>query len=426
MTHAESQDLLLDLAYGELDAERAREVASHLEGCAECQKEKVAIEEVRRIAAPLRELEEPPAGFDDRILAAARAQAQLEHDGNVGEVIEVTGSVRPMGMEPARIDAHGPVKTRPAERRKPRWLMRAALGGSVAAAAALALVVSTSLETRRNRESAVAARSDDFRIRVEPAAPPSVSVDSALRDAEAKRERAQPEAQQTAPARPPLEPAPQKDKVAQRRVPKNLPAAGSGGDVSRAPAAATQKRAEVDRQHEELSGPVGVVAVQSPAPPVEGPPAPAVGATPLGIAAPENKRSKETANATEARDGTRSDAPPSMPVPAAAPAVKALSASELPSAGDVEARAQEARHGGDYGLAASLYRQAATLRAQGKEASAAAWNLAHAVECLSAAGRFDEARAVREELASGYPAEGGALSAARRALRESETVPTSK
>jgi TolA-binding protein len=70
-----------------------------------------------------------------------------------------------------------------------------------------------------------------------------------------------------------------------------------------------------------------------------------------------------------------------------------------------------------------LYRQAASLRTQGKEASAAAWNLAHAVECLSAAGRFDEARAVREELASGYPAESAALSAARRALRESEPVP---
>ena len=33
MTHTESQDLLLDLAYGDLDAARAAEVESHLSGC---------------------------------------------------------------------------------------------------------------------------------------------------------------------------------------------------------------------------------------------------------------------------------------------------------------------------------------------------------------------------------------------------------
>ena len=73
MTHSESQDLLLDLAYGELDAQRAAEVASHVEACEECRKEKAALEETRRMAAPLRDLEEPSPGFDDRILAAARA-----------------------------------------------------------------------------------------------------------------------------------------------------------------------------------------------------------------------------------------------------------------------------------------------------------------------------------------------------------------
>src|SRR3989475_7566341 len=58
MTHAESQDLLLDLAYGELDAARAAEVESHLSGCAECRKEKAALDEARRMAAHFRELEE--------------------------------------------------------------------------------------------------------------------------------------------------------------------------------------------------------------------------------------------------------------------------------------------------------------------------------------------------------------------------------
>ena len=88
--------------------------------------------------------------------------------------------------------------------------------------------------------------------------------------------------------------------------------------------------------------------------------------------------------------------------------------------GSLETSAQEARHAGDYARAASLYRQAAALRESDKDLSAAAWNLAHAVECLSAAGQFDEARAVRDQLARAYPSETNALSAARRALREVE------
>ena len=186
MTHAESQDLLLDLAYGELDAARAAEVESHLSGCAECRKEKAALDEARRMAAPLRELEEPSPAFDEPILRAARAQAQLEHDGNIGQVIEVTGTVRPMGLDAARVDAHGPVKARPIERRRPRWAVRAALGGSVAAAAALALVVGNTLETRKNAEkAAAAARTGEFEIHVQPGAPKA--LDSALHDAEANR-----------------------------------------------------------------------------------------------------------------------------------------------------------------------------------------------------------------------------------------------
>ena len=92
MTHAEFQDLLLDLACGELDAARAAEVESHLAVCPECRAEKEALDQARRMTAPLREAEEPPGGFDDRILEAARAQAQLDHEGNVGQVIEVSGN----------------------------------------------------------------------------------------------------------------------------------------------------------------------------------------------------------------------------------------------------------------------------------------------------------------------------------------------
>jgi tetratricopeptide (TPR) repeat protein len=93
------------------------------------------------------------------------------------------------------------------------------------------------------------------------------------------------------------------------------------------------------------------------------------------------------------------------------------------AAGGIESNAQHARHAGNYLLAATLYRDAAELRQRENDAGTAAWDLAHAVECLSAVGQFEEARRVRDELLRLYPSEVTALSAARRALREVELVP---
>ena len=91
---------------------------------------------------------------------------------------------------------------------------------------------------------------------------------------------------------------------------------------------------------------------------------------------------------------------------------------EVEAPADLEASAQQARHGGNYPLAAGLYRKAAALRHTADPATAA-WDLAHAVECLAAAGLFDEARQVRQELSQLHPSEVTALAAAaRRALRE--------
>jgi tetratricopeptide (TPR) repeat protein len=390
MTHAESQELLLDLAYGELDAERAALVKSHLQGCAECQKEKSALDEVRRLAAPIRELEEPSSGFDDRILQAARAQAKLEHDGNVGQVIDVAGSFRPLGVEAARIDAHGPVKARPAERRRPRWVVRAAVGGSVAAAAALAMVVGNTLEARRNAERAAAARGEEYAIRVGPA---PGSVDAALRDAEAKR--AEPSAQAQAPkAEPPAAPAPppglrEKDKTAQLSSAKRKAASplagrgeGSGGD---APAklskdVAASPRARMDELQRNVE--------------------------------PAQTRERERVASSPGTSAAAEAVP--------APVGRAAVASAAVAASGYESSAQQARHAGNYLLAADLYQRAADARRQESDPGSAAWNLAHAVECLSAAGRFDEARQIRDQLGRTYPSEATALSAARRALREVE------
>src|SRR5258708_6539975 len=126
-------------------AGRAAEAERHVAGCPDCRRERGQMAAPRRAAAPLRELEEPSASFDARILAAARAEASLQSEGKPGPVIEVTGTVRPLGLEPARIDAHAKVSSAP-DRRRRRWAMRVALGGSAAAAAALALVVSTTLQ----------------------------------------------------------------------------------------------------------------------------------------------------------------------------------------------------------------------------------------------------------------------------------------
>jgi tetratricopeptide (TPR) repeat protein len=95
----------------------------------------------------------------------------------------------------------------------------------------------------------------------------------------------------------------------------------------------------------------------------------------------------------------------------------------------LEKRAEDARHGGNFPLAAGLYRQAAALHRNDAtpNASAAAWDLAHAVECLAASGQFDEAKKVRDELIKLYPSEDSAFFAASRALREVETTqPASK
>jgi tetratricopeptide (TPR) repeat protein len=412
MTHAESQDLLLDLAYGELDPERAAEVASHVEGCADCRKEKAALEETRRMAAPLRDLEEPSPGFDDRIQAAARAQAQLEHDGNLGQVIEVAGSVRPLGVEAARIDAHGPVKARAADRQRPRWLVRAALGGSVAVAAALALAVSSTLETRRNAEK-VLARSEEYAIRVQPTAPQS--VDSALRDAEAKRDKERADSPKfesgQAPEAPP--PALKKEKVAlrapERKAPRSAGARseGSGGDAA---LAAKSPAPEIPKEMD---------ALQRKQPAAAAPPAGARSQGQAGDAVADGKRQVSTAAQAHAKQVA-----PSAGMLSSSPAASAESRpakeAEAPvlAAGGIESNAQQARHAGNYLLAAALYRNAAEMRQRENDAGTAAWDLAHAVECLSAVGQFDEARRVRDELLRLYPSELTALSAARRALRE--------
>ena len=177
MTCAESQELLLDLAYGELPPARAAEVEAHVQGCAACRVEKQQLEDARRMAAPLRETEEPSAAFDGPILRAARAEAGMQAEGTPGPVVEVSASVKPLGLQAARLDPHARMKGTKGQAR-PRWGFRVAVMGSIAAAAGLALVVTSSLTTNHARD---AAREEVAPIQVRtPGSPVSTAVDDAL------------------------------------------------------------------------------------------------------------------------------------------------------------------------------------------------------------------------------------------------------
>jgi hypothetical protein len=393
MTHAESQEVLLDFAYGELPPDVALEVEEHLAGCAECSQAKAQLEGVRKAFAPIRESEEPGAGFDERILAAARAEAQLEHDGNIGEVIEVAGSVAPSGLDAARIDAHAASVAPSPARKRPQWMTRAVLGGSVAAAAALALVVSTSVSTNRERK---VAQASNFEIHVAPqGAPPSEAPgDTAGRLA--------------------------RNEVAHAQLPPSAvePAAAAPPPAVVQPPAAPPP-----------------AAVQPPAAPPtasQSPAAPSVAASPPTAALPaalqqrsqqEPSESVQRALLATKKSRTRAlEEGSGGDVPEAAELAKAAPAPQNPR--ELERRAEAARHTGNYPLAAGLYRQAAAGREN--DSSAAAWDLAHAIECLAASGSFDEAGKVRDQLGKSYPAETTALGAARRALREVESSSPAK
>jgi hypothetical protein len=82
----------------------------------------------------------------------------------------------------------------------------------------------------------------------------------------------------------------------------------------------------------------------------------------------------------------------------------------------LEDQASASRRGGDYARAAALYREASALRRE-LEPARAAWDMAHAVECLAAGGQVDQAVAARRELLRAFPDHSGPKAAADSALR---------
>jgi anti-sigma factor RsiW len=74
MKHDLASEKLLELAYGELSAREARDVAAHAEGCERCREELARIRETRSLMAQL-PMEPPPEGGLGIVMAAAREAA---------------------------------------------------------------------------------------------------------------------------------------------------------------------------------------------------------------------------------------------------------------------------------------------------------------------------------------------------------------
>ena len=214
MNCAECQDLLLDLAYGELEPARAAEVAAHVAGCERCGPELAKLQGTRRLVAPLAAVEEPGPAFDAKILAAARAEAAALAPAIAPAVdaAQSGGTVR--SLEEARL------------RRRGRW-MRVAVAASFAAAAGLSVVVSTNLAKRESLEEAGAPRAAP-QAKVAPAEPARsdqpataeregqqkqarAAEDQRLAQLAEQATRAEPKAVPDNPASPPEGPGPRKE-----------------------------------------------------------------------------------------------------------------------------------------------------------------------------------------------------------------------
>jgi hypothetical protein len=360
MTCAECGDLLLDLAYGELSPARAAEVEEHARGCAACGPQLDGLRRARKLAAPLAATVEPPPTLDQKVLEAARAEAFLLAGGTPGAVVETKAREQARAVEAASIDAHARVRRPPSNRRR-AWAVRAAVAGSVAAVAGLAVLVSNS-----GHKPAPRTDGDAFRIRVsapqgEPDSPPRPAAPSAT----------------ATPAQRPAPPAPA------RR------AAGTLAENEK------NKRKEAVAKAKPTEDAIA---------PVSPPAAPRMDAL-VQKASPE--RDSAAAGAAEAAR--------------AAPLAAAEAPPEDPAA--IEHNAEAARRQRSYAAAASLYREAAQRRRTAGDASTASWDLAHAVECLAAAGDFPAARAARRELGQLHPDARAAQAAADRALRTAPPEP---
>jgi hypothetical protein len=433
MNCAESHDLLLDLAYGELEPARAAQVEEHVAGCPACRVERLQLEEARKLTSPLRELEGPSANFDEPILRAARAEAGMQADGTPGRVVEVAASVKPLGLQAARLDPHS--KVQGSSRREPWWRRRAGILGSVAAAAAIAVVViSVSLSRPHGRVAPVEV--EPITVRAPGAVVPDSMKDALARNDKREVAAAPPGAVPSAApeAKADRAEAPQRKAAAAQQAPK--PKAAPAQDAATPKALAKDTKREKQLVPSKAPATSGAEALQGRGTQIamdDRDRADADGNRALA-AAEESRAHSGSANETTATPEVVGGMAPTSYArqysPPPAPAAKKAEQAQPRSADAVESDASTARRAGEYSRAAALYREAAALR-KDSAPQQAAWNLAHAVECLAAGGNVAEAIAVRKELLRSFPDQQGPRAAANSALRfvplpRDEDVPPGK
>jgi hypothetical protein len=405
MTSVHVQDLLLDLAYGELPADRAAEVEAHLATCEVCRAERDVLVRTRALVAPLRSLEEPSAGFDERIVKSARAEAGLQADGTPGPTIEVSGSVKPLGLQAGRVDPLAPgVRVAKKEiSKRTLWFRRATVGASIAGAAAVALFVASSVrQTRVDRAEEV----PELKVRAPAVEGARASNESTPGKVPQKTESA------------PQAPAPA--------------AQGSGGDLALAvrpappPAASSQRQlAEAAKKPDEParrsvpSRTISKDAASSSTAPAATEATRAAAADQLA-ATPSREKAAEPETRSAPTEGQRGEAQAGRQI-ASVPSRPGTGLAKAGTEADLdpdrlEESAGDARREGSYARAAELYQLASGIRRAKNDSSRAAWDLAHAVECLAAGSKLGEASDVRGELMRSYPSEEGPLRAADRAL----------
>ena len=503
MTCAECQDLLLDLAYGELDPVRKALVESHVRGCEACKLEQAVIARSRSMVLPLMTIEEPPASMDEPILRAAHAEAaRLTAAGGAHDkspvtgprVVEVAGSIGAFEAA-APVSARAQVHVQPtADRPRRRWAMRVALGGSVAAAAGLVLIVSNTDLMRARTEALSAAPTERaIRIRV-PDGEEAARADGEKRKAQAELKRLQSESDRQELAK------------AERRA--EPPAARAAPPVKNADSSLSVNFGDDTAPIVEVkkpAPPAPPAKEAAPPPPPPAPPAPAAHgaaaaakdeappASAPAAARPAFDESIAAAPAEKSKQAKKSRAPAAAPSALGAMQAEqgnaygrgasASGAAGVASVGNLsgglsqtesqgtraaasatmlESRARNARTAQEYVEAARLYQRAAQLhraaaesgappvpatnqapadpgslvrrdlpsqngpadKGVGRESGAAAagflaaaWDVAHAIECYAADARFDDARRLYEDLLITYPGASGPQAAAQKALR---------
>ena len=202
---------------------------------------------------------------------------------------------------------------------------------------------------------------------------------------------------------------PQKPKVAEERKPSNQVVQAQTGDDALRGAKLQEKTAKSD-----ASPAQGLRAVVGSAP--AAPPAKQV--PPAGQPLPPPATVREARPQSQER--AKEPAPARRTAVAAADAIPGVveAPGERRDAPDLlEDQASSARRRGVYASAADLYRSASTLRKQSGDDARAAWDLAHAVECLAAGSQVANALSLREELRRSFPNHAGPQSAANAALR---------